>query len=71
MQEMATATQYNKLGFSVKELAKLVGVCERKIWDEIKSKRLQTVRIGTRVIIRPSAVDAWLSKAEESARAEK
>lgn len=71
MQESVPTMQYQKLGYSVAELSKLVGICERKIWEEIKIGKLQAARISKRVVIRPQAIDAWLSEAEESARAEK
>lgn len=64
MQENLSAIQHQKLGYSVAELSKLVGVCERKIWGEINDKKLQAARIGKRVVIRAAAVDAWLSQAE-------
>jgi excisionase family DNA binding protein len=64
MQESVSTIQHQKLGYSVTELSKLVGICERKIWEEIKKNKLQAARIGKRVVIRASAVDAWLSQAE-------
>lgn len=64
MQESVSPLQHQKLGYSVTEVSKLVGVCERKIWEEIKTKKLQAARIGKRVVIRASAVDSWLSEAE-------
>jgi excisionase family DNA binding protein len=59
--------QSKKLAYSVKELSKLVGVCERKIHYEIQAGNLKTVRIGRRVLIRVGEIDRWLSKAEGEA----
>lgn len=64
MQETATLMQHQKLGYSVKELSELIGICERKIWEEIKNKNLQVSRIGRRVVVSASAVDKWLSDNE-------
>jgi len=64
MQENVTSTQLGKLTYSIKELCGLVGVCERKIHYEIKAKRLKTVRIGRRVLVRADEVKRWLAEAE-------
>lgn len=62
--QKSISTQHQKLGYSVTELSKLVGICERKIWEEIKKGKLQVARIGKRVVIRSNSVDLWLSQAE-------
>jgi excisionase family DNA binding protein len=64
MQETVSLLQHQKLAYSVKELSKLVGICERKIWQEIKDKKLQSARCGKRVFLTSRAVDEWLSRAE-------
>lgn len=64
MQEDATLMQHQKIAYSVRELAKLVGVCERKIHYEIKQGKLNISRIGRRVLVRANEVDRWLMEAE-------
>jgi excisionase family DNA binding protein len=55
---------HQKLAYSIKELAKLTGVCERKIHYEIKIGNLKKSRIGRRILIRASEVDRWLDESE-------
>lgn len=64
MQEHATTMQHHKLGYSVRELSGLVGVCERKIHYEIKEGRLSISRIGRRIVIRANEIDRWLKESE-------
>ncbi len=64
MQENATLMQHQKLGYSIRELSDLVGVCERKIHYEIKEGRLNISRIGRRIVIRANEIDRWLKDAE-------
>jgi len=63
MQETISPIQHQRLGYSVKELSKLVGISERKLWDEIKTKKLAASRIGRRVVIQASEIDKWLTNA--------
>lgn len=55
------AFQHKNLAYSVKDLARIVGISERKIHDEIKSGRLRISRVGRRVLIPANEVDLWLS----------
>ena len=64
MQQNTTSMQHQKIAYSIKELSELVGICERKIYYEIKEGNLKTSRIGRRVLILASEADNWLSKAE-------
>lgn len=66
MQE--NTTSFFKIAYSVKELAKLVGVSERKIHDEIKAERLKTSRIGRRIVITASEVSKWLEASETKSK---
>ncbi len=59
-----TTIQHTKIGYSVAEISKLLGICERKVWEEIRQKKLEAIRIGARVIVKSSSVDLYLSQAE-------
>ena len=63
MQEVTTSMQHQKLGYSVNELSQLTGICERKLWDEIKAGRLKAARFGRRVVVASREADKWLSEA--------
>ncbi|HEX8565177.1 MAG TPA: helix-turn-helix domain-containing protein [Pyrinomonadaceae bacterium] len=64
MQKRTPTMQHQKLAYSVKELSKLAGVCERKIHYEIKEGKLKTSRIGRRILILATEVERWLEEAE-------
>jgi len=64
MQENATSMQHQKLAYSIREMSKLVGICERKIYYEIEKKRLKISKIGRRNVVRANEIDRWLSEAE-------
>lgn len=53
----------DKIAYGVRELSKAVGICERKLREEIKTGRLKVARVGTRVIIPSEEVEAWLQRA--------
>jgi excisionase family DNA binding protein len=55
--------EHQKIAYSIKQLAKLTGICERKIHSEIKQGKLKKSCIGSRVVIRATEVDKWLEKA--------
>jgi excisionase family DNA binding protein len=64
MQQNTTPVQYDKLAYSIRELSKLVGICERKIYYEIEQGKLKISRIGRRILIRANEIDRWLQEAE-------
>jgi len=66
MQENVTYMHHNKLAYSIREMSELIGICERKIHYEIKQGKIKVSRIGTRILVRASEIDRWLSEAEES-----
>jgi excisionase family DNA binding protein len=65
MQQNTTTQDFQKIAYSVRELAQLVGVCERKIHYEIEKGKLKISKIGRRVLIRANEVDRWLTEAEK------
>ena len=64
MQENATTMQHQKIAYSIREMSKLVGICERKIHYEIEKGNLKIARVGRRILIRAIEIDRWLSNAE-------
>ncbi|MEJ7860004.1 MAG: helix-turn-helix domain-containing protein [Pyrinomonadaceae bacterium] len=64
MQQNTTPVQHDKLAYSIRELSKLVGICERKIYYEIEQGKLKISRIGRRILIRANEIDRWLQEAE-------
>lgn len=47
---------------TIADVARLTQSCDRTIRREIARGRLDVVRIGRSVRIKPAAVDAWLSR---------
>ncbi len=64
MQENATSMQERKIAYSIREMSKLVGICERKIYYEIEQGKLKISKIGRRNVVRAVEIDRWLSEAE-------
>lgn len=63
MQENVTKMQHLKLAYSVPEVSKLTGVCERLIWQAVKDETLKSARFGRRVVISAKNLDRWLDDA--------
>lgn len=59
-----TPNPNERIAYSVREVARLVGVCERKIQYEIQNGKLRISRVGRRVLIRSDEVNRWLNEAE-------
>lgn len=55
-----TTHAYHQFGLSVKEAAPRIGVSQRTVRSLIANGTLRSVRIGKRVIIRPSDIDTFL-----------
>ena len=53
------------------EAAKLAGIGRTKLYAALSSGELPSFRIGTRRLIRVSAIDAWLSSHEADSTDEK
>lgn len=56
--------QLQKIAYSIREMSKLVGICERKIYYEIEQGKLKISKIGRRNVVRAVEIDRWLSEAE-------
>lgn len=64
MQVSVTSMQLQKIAYSIREMSKLVGICERKIYYEIEQGKLKISKIGRRNVVRAVEIDRWLSEAE-------
>lgn len=49
---------------SIREAARLLGVCERTIWTLTKERQLPHVRIGRRVLFSRKALHDWITQQE-------
>jgi excisionase family DNA binding protein len=47
---------------SVEQAAKLTGVGQTKLWEEIKAGRLRHVRRCGRVLVRPADARTWIDR---------
>lgn len=56
----------SRLAVSPAEAARLAGLGRTKLYEAISSGALPSFRIGTRRLIRVSALDAWLKSFETS-----
>ena len=54
------------LAVSVGTGAALAGISEARLWQEVASGRLPTVRIGKRRLILRSSLEAWLASLEST-----
>lgn len=52
----------DKMGFSVPELAQVLGVCEKTAYELTKSEGFPSFRIGRRIITPKDALKDWLNK---------
>ena len=50
-----------RLAYSVPEVAKMLGISERKIWSEIDEGKLKKKEVGRRVLITAKQLDAYLA----------
>lgn len=58
------STESRQLAVSPAEAARLAGLGRTKLYEAISSGALPSFRIGTRRLIRVSALDAWLKSFE-------
>ncbi len=56
--------------YSVPMAAARIGISERKLRDEISKGRIAICRIGSRQLITPAAIQAYLKRSEVSATPE-
>jgi excisionase family DNA binding protein len=52
------------LGYSLDEVAEIVGVCRQTIYREIQRDRLATYKVGRRRLVSPDALRQWLRERE-------
>jgi len=50
-----------RISFSVDESAKMCGLCSKTIWEKIHTGELRAARVGSRVLIIKSDLEAWLN----------
>lgn len=61
MQDTVAAVE-ERLAYSVEETARLLSISRAYAWTLVRSGDLPSVRIGGRVLVRRSRLDAWLDK---------
>lgn len=50
-----------KLALSVVEAAQAVGICRSRIYQEIEQKKLESIKVGGRRLVRVTALQKWLA----------
>lgn len=53
-----------KLGYSVPEFARMIGVCVDTVYKEINAHKLKSFKIGKRRIISPEAAKEYVKQRE-------
>ncbi|PKL75097.1 MAG: hypothetical protein CVV27_17135, partial [Candidatus Melainabacteria bacterium HGW-Melainabacteria-1] len=53
--------QDNRVAFSVNESAESCGLSAKTVWQKIHSGELRAARVGSRVLVLRSDLEAWLS----------
>lgn len=48
------------LAVGCRTAAKMIGICERTLWQLTKDGKIPHVKIGNRTLYRPSDLDEWL-----------
>jgi len=56
------------LAVNVKVAAKLLGVCQRTVWEAAKRGELQSRKIGSRVVFPLAALETFLRGDDEAAQ---
>lgn len=57
---MVTESLKLKAAYSIAEFCELVSLGRSRVFEEIRDKRLQIVKVGRRTLIPAQAVTAWL-----------
>ena len=57
-----------KLAWSIPEFAKLHGVGESTIWNELAAGELDSIAVGDRTLITPEQREPWLARKAERAK---
>jgi len=58
--------QLQKLGYSIEEFAKLLGVCKQTIYNEINNGNLKTFKVGRRRFVSPQAGTKYIADREDA-----
>lgn len=53
-----------RLALTMREAAKVLGICERSVWQAIRDGRLKAAKIGRSVRIRREELERFLRDAE-------
>jgi excisionase family DNA binding protein len=64
MDIIATNDIGNRKGFSIREVAQMLGFSQSFVRLEISRGRLRALHVGRRVIITPDALDRWLKESQ-------
>jgi excisionase family DNA binding protein len=54
-------------GLSIDDVMRSTGLSRQTVYNEINSGRLASFKVGRRRLIRPSALDSWAKKLEDTA----
>jgi len=54
--------EISPMAYSLKEGARLAGLCERKFRQEVLDGKIDVVKIGKRRLVTPSALAAYINK---------
>lgn len=58
-----------KIGYSVKEVCKILGVCHSTVYQEINSGELETIKIQGRRVVTQDQLKGYIKKKESLGRA--
>lgn len=61
---MKTTHNPERLALTVSQAAEMIGIGRTKLYDEIRSNRLRTFRIGRRRLVTVAAIRDWVERAE-------
>lgn len=59
--EQSKTREDDRIAYSVAEAAGLLGLSREMIYDQLRAKRLRSVKVGRRRIITRQHIDAWLA----------
>jgi excisionase family DNA binding protein len=60
-------TPITRKALSIDEAVKASGISRTKLYEFISSGELPSVKLGKRRLVRPEALDAWLTSKEQRA----
>lgn len=65
MNKPAAKPELPRLAYTINEVLKSVGCGRTRLFAEMRAKRLRTMRVGRRVLIRAEALQEWLASCEQ------